>query len=91
MPSLLRSIHPKVGWPTLVKAILTIVGTLIADWQKGGQAALLTGFVGGTLTIVGLVTGYAVSSPPVTIINATSSSGVVTTPTAGGGSVTQVP
>lgn len=56
-------LHPKVAWPLLVNAILTVLATIVAAWTKGDQAALTSAAVGGIVTIVGLVTGYSVPSP----------------------------
>jgi hypothetical protein len=92
-------LHPKVAWPLVVNALVTILAAVVAAWQKGGQAAALTALVGGGVAILGLVTGYSVSSPPppITVLNATGSTaagslaGTVTTvPTSSGGSVTTV-
>jgi hypothetical protein len=70
------NLHPKVAWPLLANAVLTVLAAVVAALAKGNQAALLTAVVGGAVTIVGLVTGYSVPSP-----------GPVAVPTAAGGSI----
>jgi hypothetical protein len=56
-------LHPKVKWPLIVNAILTVVAAIFAAWTKGDQVALTAAITGGIVTIVGLVTGYTVPSP----------------------------
>lgn len=78
------NLHPKVGWPLLVNALLTVLVTVALAFAKGGGAAALSAAVGGLTTLVGLVTGYSVPAggwQPA----------APTTPTAGGGAITTAP
>jgi hypothetical protein len=56
-------LHPKVLWPSIAKALLGSVVTVITAYEAGGTAAIFAGCLTAGMTLLGLITGWAVPSP----------------------------
>lgn len=74
----MNGIHPKVKWQTVAHAGAWAVASLVMAWMQGGKPALITAATGAVATVLGAVTGYSVSSPPLSGITSALDSGGIT-------------